>query len=96
MRGGTGGLKGAMKNTGVIRKIDDLGRVVIPKELRRTLDISDDDPMEIFFDDETAAIFIQKFNMKRCVFCDSHVDVSEFMNKHICESCISQLFETED
>ena len=40
----------AMKATGIVRRIDDLGRVVVPKEIRRTLRIREGDPLEIFTD----------------------------------------------
>lgn len=46
-----------MKATGIVRRIDDLGRVVIPKEIRRTLHIKESDPLEIFTDKDGAVIF---------------------------------------
>ncbi|WP_066196225.1 MULTISPECIES: AbrB/MazE/SpoVT family DNA-binding domain-containing protein [Gracilibacillus] len=48
-----------MKSTGIVRKVDELGRIVIPKELRRTLEIDIKDPMEIFVDEEK--IILQKY-----------------------------------
>ena len=49
-----------MKSTGVVRRVDDLGRIVIPKEIRRTLRIRDGEELEIFVDDE--AIILKKFS----------------------------------
>ncbi len=51
-----------MKSTGIVRKIDDLGRVVIPKELRRTLNINECDPLEIFIEDES--IILKKISTR--------------------------------
>ncbi|AZJ24451.1 AbrB family transcriptional regulator [Bacillus thuringiensis] len=48
-----------MKSTGIVRKIDELGRVVIPKETRRTLNIHEKDPLEIFVEGD--AIILQKY-----------------------------------
>ena len=49
-----------MKSTGIIRRIDDLGRIIIPKEIRRTLNIKEGDPMELYVEDET--VCFQKYN----------------------------------
>jgi len=51
-----------MKSTGIIRRIDDLGRVVVPKEIRRTLGIREGDPLEIFIQDEM--VCYKKYNSK--------------------------------
>ena len=49
-----------MKATGIVRRIDDLGRVVIPKEIRRRLKILEDDPMEIYIDEENGSVTFKK------------------------------------
>lgn len=51
-----------MKATGIIRRIDDLGRVVIPKDIRRTMHIHEDDPLEIFIDTETDSVCFAKYH----------------------------------
>lgn len=51
-----------MKATGIVRRIDDLGRIVIPKEMRRMLQIGEGDPMEIFVDSETKQLTLQPYN----------------------------------
>ena len=60
-----------MKSTGIVRKVDELGRIVIPIELRRTLDIAERDPLEIFVSEDT--IMLKKFHTS-CIFCDSHAE----------------------
>lgn len=62
-----------MKSTGIVRKVDELGRIVLPIELRRTLDISEKDTLEIYV--EGSAIVLRKYRPS-CIFCDSTRDVS--------------------
>lgn len=57
-----------MKSTGIVRKVDELGRIVLPIELRRTLDISEKDTLEIYV--EGSAIVLRKYRPS-CIFCDS-------------------------
>ena len=59
-----------MKSTGIVRKVDELGRVVLPIELRRTLGIEEKDPLEIYMDGPS--IVLRKYQVS-CVFCDSFV-----------------------
>ncbi|NLJ74709.1 MAG: AbrB/MazE/SpoVT family DNA-binding domain-containing protein [Firmicutes bacterium] len=77
-----------MKATGIVRKVDDLGRVVLPIELRRSLGIKEKDPLEIYVMDDQ--IVLRKSSMM-CVFCGSGEDVTEFRGKGICHSCRSDL-----
>ena len=77
-----------MKATGIVRKMDRLGRVVIPIELRKVLDINVDDPIEIFMDGET--IVLKKYS-PACYFCDSADNLVTFGGRKICRSCISKL-----
>jgi len=79
-----------MKSTGVVRRVDDLGRVVIPKELRNLLDIKPQDPMEIFVDDEK--IVLGKY-VPGCIFCTELSDLIEFQGKKICKSCIKKMVQ---
>lgn len=73
-----------MKSTGIVRKIDDLGRMVIPIELRKTRNINKKDPMEIFVDGNE--IILRKYEPV-CIFCGSADDIIEFEIRTICESC---------
>ena len=74
-----------MKSTGIIRKVDDLGRIVLPIELRRTLDIAERDELEIFMENDR--IILQKFE-PCCIFCGSSRDMVAYMGKNICGACI--------
>jgi transcriptional pleiotropic regulator of transition state genes len=73
-----------MKSTGIVRKIDDLGRMVIPIELRKTMNINKKDPMEIFIDGDK--IILRKYE-PACIFCGSADDVIEFEGRTICGNC---------
>lgn len=92
---GIGGLGSGLKNTGITRKIDPLGRFVIPMELRRTIGISENDPVEIFFDEEAGAVYLQKYAMHKCAICGSERELTPVKQKHLCEDCISKVFEGE-
>lgn len=77
-----------MKSTGIVRKVDDLGRIVIPKEMRRTYHIDTRDSLEIFVDG--SSIILKKYT-PACILCDS-ADNTVFLNqKHICRKCIERL-----
>ena len=73
-----------MRPLGIVRKVDILGRVVIPKELRDTLDIAEKDPIDIFVEDEK--IILRKYN-PTCVFCGSTNNVVIYKEKLVCEDC---------
>ncbi|TYP57378.1 AbrB/MazE/SpoVT family DNA-binding domain-containing protein [Thermosediminibacter litoriperuensis] len=77
-----------MKSTGVVRKVDELGRVVIPIELRRTLDISEKDALEIYVD--TDKIILKKYQ-PGCIFCGSAENIIVFKGKNICQKCAGQI-----
>ncbi len=75
-----------MKSTGIVRKVDELGRVVLPIELRRTLDIAEKDALEIYVDG--ANIILKKYE-PACIFCDNAKDVVEYKGKKICTECMA-------
>ena len=77
-----------MKATGIVRKMDSLGRIVLPIELRRTLDIADKDPLEIFV--EGSSIVLKKCG-STCVFCGSSKGVVDFKEKSVCSKCLKEL-----
>ena len=77
-----------MKSTGIVRKVDELGRVVLPIEMRRTLDISEKDALEIYVEGEN--IILRKYQAA-CVFCDSTKDIINFKGRNVCASCIEKL-----
>ena len=74
-----------MKSTGIIRKVDELGRIVLPIELRRTLDIAERDELEIFMENDR--IVLQKFE-PACIFCGSSRNLTVYRGKNICQNCI--------
>ena len=77
-----------MKSTGIVRRIDELGRIVLPIELRRTLDIGERETMEIFV--EGSSVVLKKYR-PTCIFCDSAKDIAIFKGKNICPKCLSEL-----
>ena len=77
-----------MKSTGIIRKVDELGRVVIPIELRRVMGIEEKNSIEIYVDSDR--IILQKHEQS-CVFCGSDDEVRYYKNKLICEDCLEGL-----
>lgn len=79
-----------MKSTGIVRKVDELGRIVLPIELRRTLGIEEKDRIEIFVDGES--IILRKFQ-PACIFCDNAKDIINYKGKNICPDCIRAMNE---
>ncbi|BAK80604.1 AbrB/MazE/SpoVT family DNA-binding domain-containing protein [Candidatus Arthromitus sp. SFB-rat-Yit] len=77
-----------MKSTGVVRKVDELGRIVIPIELRRTLDIGEKDSLEIYVDRNH--IILKKYE-PACVFCGNSKDITTFKDKNICNNCLLEI-----
>ena len=77
-----------MKSTGIVRKVDELGRIVLPIELRRTLDIAEKDCLEIYMDG--SSIVLKKYQPS-CIFCDDAKSITLFRGKNICSKCIQEL-----
>lgn len=77
-----------MKSTGVVRKLDELGRIVIPIELRRTMDIAIRDTLEIFVEDDK--ILLKKYH-PACIFCSDARDVIYYKDKLVCHHCLDEL-----
>ena len=77
-----------MKSTGVVRRVDELGRIVIPIELRRTLDIAEKDALEIYVEGEQ--IILSKYQ-PACVFCGEAKEVMNYKGKNICMDCLKEL-----
>ena len=79
-----------MKPTGIVRKVDELGRIVLPIEMRRTLDIGEKDALEIYV--EGSSVILKKYKPS-CVFCDATKDITVFKGKNICPKCLKELKE---
>lgn len=77
-----------MKSTGVVRQVDQLGREVLPMELRRTMNIHEMDGLEIFTEGDR--IILRKYQ-PGCIFCNEVEDVWEFRGKMVCEKCRGEL-----
>ena len=77
-----------MKTTGIRRKVDDLGRVVIPASMRRTLGIGLGDEIEITIEDDRLVLFKPS---ERCTFCGSDQELGTFRDKVVCWSCMAAL-----
>ena len=77
-----------MKSTGIVRKVDELGRIVLPIELRRVLDIAERDELEIFMENDR--IILQKYEHS-CIFCSSTQGLVTYKGKNICPTCIRNM-----
>ena len=81
-----------MKSTGIIRKVDELGRVVIPIELRNKFDIAEKDPIEIYVDG--SSIVLKKYE-PNCVFCGNTKNLTTYKDKLVCSKCTQKLASLE-
>ena len=77
-----------MKSTGIVRKVDQLGRIVLPIELRRVLDIKEFAPVEIYTEGDS--IILKKY-APDCLFCGNGDNVVDFKGKHVCKICLKDL-----
>lgn len=77
-----------MKATGIVRRVDELGRVVIPIELRNKFGIFEKDPIEIYVDG--SSIVLKKYE-PNCIFCGSSKKLTEYKGKLVCDKCLSKL-----
>ena len=81
-----------MKSTGIVRNLDALGRVVLPMEMRKTLNIEEKDPIEITLEGDT--IVLRKYE-PCCIFCGSAENNVLLNNKRVCRKCIEKLIATK-
>ena len=79
-----------MKSTGIVRKVDELERIVLPVEMRRMLDIAERDELEIYL--EKDCIILQKYE-ESCIFCGSTRGLITYRRKVVCQECIKQMGE---
>ena len=77
-----------MKSTGIIRKVDDLGRIVLPIEIRRTLDIAERDELEIYMENDQ--IILRKYE-PACLFCGADRKLVNYSSKNICRECVRKM-----
>ncbi len=81
-----------MKSTGVVRRIDELGRIVLPIEIRKNLNIENRDAVEIFVDEDK--VILKKYE-PACIFCNNADDVILYHNKLVCRECVAKLQEVK-
>ena len=79
-----------IKNTGIVRRLDELGRITLPIELRRNLDIGEKDPVEIYVSEDM--IILKKY-APFCVFCGEQENLTLYKDKNICKKCIAEISE---
>ena len=77
-----------MKATGIVRRVDDLGRIVIPKELRTSLEMTEGSPIEMFIEGDK---LILSRVYKGCYLCGANAEVKDFNGKFICAACIEKI-----
>ena len=77
-----------MKSTGIVRKVDELGRIVLPSELRKSLGIEVKDSLEIYTSGDS--VILKKY-FPACVFCGEANDIITFKGKNICKNCLRQV-----
>ena len=77
-----------MKSTGIVRKVDELGRIVLPIELRRTMNIEVKDALEIYVDGDQ--IVLKKYEPS-CIFCGNAKDIIHYKGKNVCSACAHEL-----
>lgn len=77
-----------MKSTGIVRNIDELGRLVIPKEMRKKMGIGEASPVEIFVENDR--IIVTKYQ-DSCIFCGGSSELSDFKQKRVCKKCIQEI-----
>lgn len=82
-----------MKSTGIIRRVDELGRVVIPIEIRNQFNIVEKDPIEIYVNG--SSIVLKKFE-PNCIFCGNNKDLLSYNDKLICSDCASKIGSLEE
>ncbi len=77
-----------MKTLGITRKIDSMGRLVIPTEIRKMLGLNNHDPVELFMDGDT--VIVKKY-LPHCIFCGEAKEITEYKGKRICQRCLKEL-----
>jgi transcriptional pleiotropic regulator of transition state genes len=77
-----------MKPIGVVRKVDQLGRIVLPKSLRKRYQMNEGDPVEILVQGDH--IILERYKPK-CIFCMSSEKVVEYKDRYVCLSCMNEM-----
>ena len=82
-----------MRNSGYVRQVDSLGRLVLPIDLRKALGVQSGDSVEIFLDGDNKRVILQKYNLPipTCIFCGSQKDFISFKNQNVCKTCMDEI-----
>ncbi|RXZ80862.1 regulator [Paenibacillaceae bacterium] len=80
-----------MKNTGIVRLVDELGRLVLPIELRRSMGITISDPVEFFVNDAKEQLILRKYRTQECIFCGDSEQLAYYHERFVCRSCLLEL-----
>lgn len=83
-----------MKSSGIVRKIDSMGRIVLPREIRKIFEFSEGTPVEIFYNEENDTIILKGY-APGCIFCGEINNVVEYKSKRICSKCLAELKENK-
>lgn len=78
------------KSAGIVREVDQLGRVVLPSELRSLMGIEKRDPLEIFVDEEAKNIILKKYHFN-CLFCRNSEGLINIKGKYVCPACLEEI-----
>ncbi len=81
-----------MKSTGIVRKVDELGRIVIPREIRNKFEIAEKDPLEIYVDG--TSIILKKYE-PNCIFCGNTKNLVTFKDRLLCPKCVERISTLE-
>lgn len=87
-----------MRNSGYVRQVDSLGRLVLPIDLRKALGVQSGDSVEIFLDGDNKRVILQKYNppIPTCIFCGSQKDVLNFKKQNVCKECIEEIIKGQN
>ena len=77
-----------MKSTGIVRKVDELGRLVVPKELRKTMGITEGSVVGFYTEGEQ--IILKKYE-PNCIFCGEADEIIVYKGKNICRKCLEEI-----
>lgn len=84
-----------LKSIGMVRKVDQLGRIVLPIELRSLMGLNEGEAIEFFLNEEARMLALRKYGSNQCVFCQSLDQLIYYKEKFICNSCLSKIYTQE-
>ncbi|MEF3304263.1 AbrB/MazE/SpoVT family DNA-binding domain-containing protein [Paenibacillus sp. GYB003] len=82
-----------MKSVGIVREVDELGRLVVPIETRRVLNWQEGDAIEFFYDDEKGVVMARRYRVQECMFCRDTTGLQYYKQHFVCSNCRNDLSE---